>query len=58
MKSLVRWQPFQELNALQRHMNRMFDTFFGKTTSLMPLEESLSGWESVRRWTSTKMTIS
>ena len=45
MKSLVRWQPFQELNALQRHMNRMFDTFSGKTTSLMPLEESLSSWE-------------
>ena len=46
MKSLVRWQPIQELNALQRHMNRMFDTFFGKTTSLRPLEESLSSWES------------
>ena len=45
MKSLVRWQPFQELNSLQRHMNRMFDTFFGRTTSLMPFQENLSDWE-------------
>ena len=45
MKSLVRWQPFQELNSLQRQMNRMFDNFFGRTTSLVPSEESLSSWE-------------
>lgn len=45
MKSLARWQPFQEFNSLQRQMNRMFDNFFGRTTSLMPFEESLSGWE-------------
>ena len=45
MKSLVRWQPIQEFNSLQRQMNRMFDNFFGRTTSLMPFEESLSGWE-------------
>ena len=45
MKSLVRWQPFQELNSFQRQMNRMFDNFFGRTTSLMPLEENLSEWE-------------
>jgi HSP20 family protein len=45
MTSLVRWQPFQELNSLQRQMNRMVDNFFGRTTSLMPFEESLSGWE-------------
>jgi len=45
MKSLVRWQPFQELNSFQKQMNRMFDNFFGRTTSLMPLEENLSDWE-------------
>ena len=45
MKSLVRWQPFQEFTALQRQMNRMFDNFFGRTTSLMPFRENLSDWE-------------
>jgi HSP20 family protein len=45
MKSLVRWQPFQDLNSLQRQMNRMLDNFFGRTTSLMPFEENLSDWE-------------
>ena len=45
MKSLVRWQPLQEFSSLQRQMNRMFDTFFGRTTSLAPFEESLNGWE-------------
>lgn len=44
MKSLVRWQPFQEFASLQRRMNRMFDAFYGKTP-LMPFEENLSGWE-------------
>lgn len=42
MKPLVRSQPFQELNSFQRQVNRMFDNFFGRTTSLMPLEENLS----------------
>jgi HSP20 family protein len=45
MKSLVRWQPMQEFTSLQRQMNRMFDNFFGRTTSLMPFEESLNDWE-------------
>ena len=45
MKSLVRWQPFQELNSLQKQMNRMFDSFFGRTTSLMPFEENLNDLE-------------
>jgi len=45
MKSLVRWQPFQEFKSLQRQMNRMFDNFLGRTTSLMPFEENLNGWE-------------
>ncbi|HMK23041.1 MAG TPA: Hsp20/alpha crystallin family protein [Terriglobales bacterium] len=45
MKSLVRWQPFQEVNLLQRQMNRMLDNLFSRTTSLLPFEESLSGWE-------------
>ena len=45
MKSLVRWQPLQELNALQRQMNRTFDDIFGRTTSLVPFEGSLSNWE-------------
>jgi HSP20 family protein len=45
MKTLVRWQPFQEFNTLQRQMNRMFDNFFGKTTSLTPFEENLNDLE-------------
>jgi HSP20 family protein len=46
MKSLVRWQPFQEVNLIQRQMNRLFEDFFGRTTSLLPsFEENLSGWE-------------
>jgi HSP20 family protein len=44
MKSLVRWQPLQEFTSLQREMNRLFDAFSGET-SLMPFEESLTGWE-------------
>jgi HSP20 family protein len=45
MKSLARWQPMHEFTSLQRQMNRMFDNFFGGTTSLMPSEENLSDWE-------------
>ncbi|MBZ5683411.1 MAG: Hsp20/alpha crystallin family protein [Acidobacteriia bacterium] len=45
MKSLVRWQPMQEFTSLQKQMNRLFDSFFGKTTSLAPFEENLSAWE-------------
>lgn len=45
MKSLVRWQPFRELNSLQRQMNRMFDNCLPRTTPLIPFEESLNGWE-------------
>jgi HSP20 family protein len=44
MKSLVRWQPFQELTSLQRQMNHLFDSFFGRTP-WPPLEENLSAWE-------------
>lgn len=44
MKSLVRWQPFQELTSLQRQMNRLFESFGGRT-SLTPFEEDLSAWE-------------
>jgi len=44
MKSLVRWQPFQELTSLQRQMNHLFDSFFGRTP-WMPSEENLSSWE-------------
>ena len=25
--SLVRWQPFREMETLQREMNRLFETF-------------------------------
>jgi HSP20 family protein len=42
MKSLVRWQPLQEFTSLQRQMNRLLHAFSGET-SLMPLEESLTG---------------
>jgi HSP20 family protein len=44
MKSLVRWQPFQEFTALQRQMNRLFDNVFSRTP-LMPFDENLAGWE-------------
>ena len=44
MKSLVHWQPFQELTSLQRQMNRLFESFGGRT-SLTPFEEDLSAWE-------------
>ena len=44
MKSLVRWQPFQEFTSLQRQMNRLLHAFSGET-SLMPFEDSLTGWE-------------
>jgi HSP20 family protein len=44
MKSLARWQPFQEFTALQRQMNRLFDAFSGRT-ALLPFGETLSGWE-------------
>jgi len=44
MKSLVRWQPFQEFTSLQRQMNRLLHAFSGET-SLMPFEESLIGWD-------------
>jgi len=44
MKSVARWQPFQEFTSLQRQMNRLFDKFFGGTP-LMPFEENLSGGE-------------
>jgi HSP20 family protein len=44
MKSLVRWQPFQELTSLQRQMNHLFESFGGRT-SLTPFEEDLSAWE-------------
>ncbi len=35
MKSLVHWKPFHELDSLQRQMDRVVDTFLGKTP-LMP----------------------
>jgi len=44
MKSLVRWQPLQEFTSLQSQMNRLFDSFSGRTP-LMPFEENLNGWE-------------
>ncbi len=44
MKSLVRWQPFQEFTSLQRQMNRLLDAFSGER-SLTPFEETLTGWE-------------
>lgn len=45
MKSIVRWQPMQEFTSLQRQMNRLFDSFFGRTTSLMPFQENQSDCE-------------
>lgn len=44
MKSLERWQPFQELSTLQRQMNRLFESFAGRTP-MLPFEEEITGWE-------------
>jgi HSP20 family protein len=44
MKSLERWQPFQELSTLQRQMNRLFESFTGRTP-MLPFEEEITGWE-------------
>ncbi len=44
MKSLVRWEPFDELPSLQRQMNRMFDVFSG-ATALLPFEENPNALE-------------
>jgi HSP20 family protein len=44
MKSLVRWQPFQELSTLQRQMNRLFESLAGRTSG-QPFEEEISSWE-------------
>jgi HSP20 family protein len=44
MKSLVRWQPFQELTSLQHQMNRLVDNFFGRSP-WAPFEEGLTPWE-------------
>ncbi len=44
MKSLMRWQPLQEFTSVQRQMNRLLHAFSGET-SLMPFEESLTGWD-------------
>ncbi len=43
MKSLVRWQPFQELSSLQQEMNRRFDNFFGRSSPPL-LDEDLGAW--------------
>lgn len=43
MKSLVRWQPFQELSSLQQEMNWLFDNFFGRSSPPL-LEEDLGTW--------------
>ena len=34
--ALIRWQPFQEMNALQRDINRLFD-------SLAPMDQEMKG---------------
>lgn len=39
--SLVRWEPFREMEALQREMNRLFDTF-SPTTPLAGRGNGLS----------------
>jgi HSP20 family molecular chaperone IbpA len=55
MKSLIRWQPFPELDSLEAQMNRMFENsaesprraeynYFGRTC-LLPSEEDLSATE-------------
>ncbi len=31
--ALIRWQPFQEVNELQREMNRFFDTLMPRTVA-------------------------
>lgn len=38
--TVVRWKPWQEVNSLQREMNRMFDSFFQDTDE----SASTSAW--------------
>jgi len=40
--ALIRWEPFREINSLQREMNRLFDTLSSETpqqTSFVPAAE-------------------
>ncbi len=38
--TVVRWKPWQEVNSLQREMNRMFDSFFQDSEE----SASMSAW--------------
>ncbi len=38
--TVVRWKPWQEVNSLQREMNRMFDSFFQEPNE----SGSMSAW--------------
>lgn len=38
--TVVRWKPWQEVNSLQREMNRMFDSFFQEPDE----SSSMSAW--------------
>ena len=35
--TVVRWKPWQEVNSLQREMNRMFDSFFQDADESAPM---------------------
>jgi HSP20 family protein len=35
--TVVRWKPWQEVNSLQREMNRMFDSFFQDSDESAPM---------------------
>ncbi|BAU42436.1 MULTISPECIES: Hsp20/alpha crystallin family protein [Cyanophyceae] len=51
--ALVRWEPFREIETLQRQMNRLFDEFLPATTenhkltSFMPLAEMEETGEAI-----------
>ncbi len=36
--SLARWDPFQSVSEIQQEMNRIFDSFFGRPTTLQATE--------------------
>lgn len=42
MKELVRWDPFKELSSLREEIDRLFDSFFGRTSLFREKELSFS----------------
>lgn len=35
VRDLIRWDPFKEISSLREEIDRLFDTFFGRQTSMV-----------------------